>query len=47
MSEQCKDDWHLSRKEMLKKYGEQEANKKYRFYRTFYRTCPSCGKKDK
>lgn len=36
----CQDDWHLGWQGLIKKYGEEEAEKRYRFYRS----CPSgCG----
>lgn len=38
----CPDDWHLGWKGLVEKYGEEEADKRYRYYRS----CPSnCGAK--
>jgi hypothetical protein len=40
--EECKDDWHLSWKNLCKKYGSaEEADKHY----NYAMTCPTCGEK--
>lgn len=43
MINKCPDDWHLSWKEIMKKYGyvEPETNKHY----NCARTCPTCKEK--
>ena len=40
-NEPCKDDWHLSYKELVEKYGANNSDNHYKPYRT----CPSCGAK--
>jgi hypothetical protein len=37
----CQDDWHLGWDGLVEKYGKEESEKRYRFYRT----CPTCGEK--
>ena len=37
----CIDDWHLSWEQLVDKYGGEEADSQYRYYRT----CPTCGQR--
>jgi len=40
MQEKCVDEWHLGWTRLVEKYGEEEAEKRYKPYRS----CPSnCG----
>jgi hypothetical protein len=39
--EKCQDDWHLTWKELIEKYGSENADNHYKPYRT----CLTCDEK--